>query len=91
MFYVYVLGMSNGQLYIGFTPNLKERVQKHKEGKVFSTRRYLPVRLLYYECYLAKEDAVRREKMLKKFGSTWSHLKKRIANSIKDFQGRGQC
>lgn len=89
MFYVYVLGMSNGQLYIGFTPDLKERIRKHKEGRVYTTKKYLPVRLIYYECYLTRDDAVRREKMLKRFGSTWSHLKKRIANSIKDFQGRG--
>lgn len=90
MFYMYVLIMSNDQLYIGFTPNLKERIQKHKDGKAFTTKKYLPVKLVYYECYLSKEDALVREYQIKRFGSTWSHLKKRIYRSIKESQGRGK-
>jgi len=82
MYFVYVLKMSNNQLYIGFTPDLKKRLSKHKEGKVFTTRKYLPVKLIYYESYTSQEDAKRREKMIKRFGSTWSHLKKRIKGSI---------
>jgi putative endonuclease len=88
MFYVYVLTMSNDQLYIGFATNLKERIQKHKDGKVFTTKKYLPIRLIYYECYLSKKDALDREYKIKRFGSTWRHLKKRINNSIEVFQGR---
>ena len=83
MQYVYVLKMSNNQIYIGSTSDLKKRIQEHKTGKVFTTRKYLPVRLVYYECYLSENDAKRREKMLKRYGSTWSHLLKRIAESLK--------
>jgi len=89
MYYTYVLVMNNEQLYIGFAPNLKERIQKHKEGKVFTTKKYLSVKLVYYECYLSKKDALEREYQIKRFGSTWSHLKKRIFHSVKESQGRG--
>jgi len=83
MYYVYVLKMNNNQAYIGFTTNLKKRIREHKTGKVFTTRKYLPVRLVYYECYLSEDDAKKREKMLKRYGSTWSHLMKRITKSFK--------
>lgn len=89
MFYVYVLTMHNKQLYIGFTPDLKNRFKRHKEGKVFTTRKYLPVKLVYYEAYLSKEDAREREWKLKKYGSSWSQIKKRISRSVEDSQGRG--
>ncbi len=81
--YVYVLKMSNGELYIGFTHDLKNRLEQHKGGRIITTRKYLPVRLVYYECYASIYDAKQREKMIKKFGSTYSHLKNRILNSIK--------
>ncbi|MEK9174806.1 MAG: GIY-YIG nuclease family protein [Patescibacteria group bacterium] len=79
---MYVLKMNNDQLYFGFAPNLKEKIQKHNKGKVFTTKKYLPVKLIYYECYISKKDAMDREYKLKRFGSTWRHLKKRISNSI---------
>lgn len=58
-------------------------------GKVSTTNKYLPVKLIYYECYLSQKDAIQREKMIKRFGSAYSHLKRRISNSLKDSQGRG--
>lgn len=85
MFYAYVLKMKNDQIYIGFTRNLKERLERHKNGEVFTTKKYLPVRLVYFECYLAQKDAIQREKMLKKYGSGWSHLKRRIRHSLGHF------
>lgn len=89
MYFVYVLKMSNGQIYTGFTNDLKKRLEKHQSGKVFTTSKYLPVSLVYYECYLSRTDALEREKMLKRYGSTWSHLKRRIADSFRVSQGRG--
>lgn len=89
MFYVYVLTMNIGQLYIGSTGNLRKRIEQHKSGEVSTTKKYLPVKLIYYECYLSEKDARHRESMLKKYGSTWSHLKHRIKDSIKESQRRG--
>ncbi len=88
MYYMYVLKMVNGKLYIGFTNDIRKRVKEHHNAEVFTTKKFLPVKLIYYECYLSNEDARQRELMLKKFGSSYSHLKHRITNSIKGLQGR---
>lgn len=84
MYFVYVLKMNNGQIYMGFTNNLQKRLEKHNSGSVFTTSKYLPATLTYFECYRSKKDALQREKMLKRYGSTWSHLKRRIFNSLRD-------
>ena len=66
-YYVYVLQSINNpkKLYIGSTSDLKKRVAKHNRGTNFSTSPYAPWRLIFYEAYLFKEDAIRREKYLK--------------------------
>lgn len=86
---MYVLKRVDERLYVGFTNNIRNRIKEHSEGKVFSTKKFLPVKLIYYECYLSIKDAKQRESMIKKFGSTYSHLKRRIAHSIEGLQGRG--
>ncbi|MBI4135167.1 GIY-YIG nuclease family protein [Candidatus Uhrbacteria bacterium] len=66
-FYVYVLESlkKRAELYIGYTDNLRKRLEKHNLGAVTSTKRYLPWKLIYYESCLNKMDAQRREKYLK--------------------------
>jgi putative endonuclease len=83
MYYVYLLKDRFGKLYIGYTSNLKKRLQEHAKGKskYFFLRR--PVKLIYYEAYLSKIDAKEREKKLKKFKNIYSGLKARIKNSLK--------
>ena len=65
MYYVYILQLNNNQLYTGFTEELKRRIVEHKKGKVKSTSNRLPVKLIHYEAYYLKKDALRREKYLK--------------------------
>ena len=66
MYYLYVLqSLKDDKFYTGFTPNLKKRLGKHARGEVKSTKNRLPVKLVYYEAYLLREDAVAREKYLK--------------------------
>ena len=64
-YYVYILLLSNKRLYTGSTSNLVERVDKHKKGYVISTKGKEPLKLIHYEAYLNKKDALRREKYLK--------------------------
>jgi putative endonuclease len=66
-YYVYVLQSieNSKEFYIGSTHDLKKRLTKHNRGINFSTRPYAPWRLIFYEAYLFKEDALRREKYLK--------------------------
>ncbi|MBU0648695.1 GIY-YIG nuclease family protein [Patescibacteria group bacterium] len=65
MYYVYFLLLSNEDLYKGFTDDLPRRIDEHKKGKVKSTKNFLPARLIGYEAYLLKSDALRRERFLK--------------------------
>ena len=76
-FYTYALqSIKNKQLYVGFTKDLRKRFEKHNRGLNFSTKPYLPWKLIHYEAYLHKEDAKRREKYLKT--SQGSRLLKRM-------------
>lgn len=48
MWYVYFLGLSNGDLYVGSTNDLRRRVVSHRAGKVASTKPFLPCALRSY-------------------------------------------
>jgi len=66
MYYVYILLSSKDRnFYIGYTKNLKIRIDQHKKGKVDSTGKRLPLKLIYYEFYFKKQDAERNEKYYK--------------------------
>ncbi len=64
MFYVCIL-QSNSRLYIGFTGDLKRRVNEHNTGRNRSTKPYLPWNLIFYEAYSNDKDAKRRERYFK--------------------------
>jgi putative endonuclease len=55
----------DGNLYIGYTTNLKNRLQKHQNGEVLSTSPRRPFELIFYEGYKNMEDAKRGEGYLK--------------------------
>ena len=83
MFYVYVLKSKvDDKLYIGYTDDLKRRISEHNNKLSKSTKIRAPFRLIYYEAYLSKSDAKHRENMLKGFSGSYTHLKKRIRNSL---------
>ena len=66
MFYNYILqSLRNGELYTGFSNDLKRRLQEHNQGLNFSTKRYRPWKLIYYEACINKNDAKRREEYFK--------------------------
>lgn len=66
MYYIYVLrSMQNGQLYVGYTENLDQRLQAHNIGAVISTKALQPWERIFYESYIHKADALRRERYLK--------------------------
>ena len=74
-------------IYIGCTNNLNKRLMEHKQGKMFSTRKMLPVELIYFEAYRSKDIAFEREKSLKKYGSALARLKSRIGITKKGRAG----
>jgi predicted GIY-YIG superfamily endonuclease len=48
MWYVYFLKLSNGDIYVGSTNDLKRRFASHQNGHVTSTSHHRPVALLSY-------------------------------------------
>lgn len=83
MFIVYILkSRKNKQLYIGCTDNLAKRLKEHNRGLVRSTSPYVPWQLIYFEGYLSKKEAYRREHNLKLRSNAWNQLKKRIKESL---------
>jgi len=65
-FCVYVLrSEQDGLFYIGFTTNLKRRLEEHAEGKSRATACRRPFKLVYCEYHLDKADALRREHYFK--------------------------
>jgi putative endonuclease len=82
MFYVYVLkSEKDNKLYIGFTSDLKRRLDEHEKGKTNSTKSRLPLTLIYYEAHMSEADARRREKYFKTSKGK-SSLKQIIRNSL---------
>jgi putative endonuclease len=78
MFYTYVLkSEKDGELYIGFSSNLKNRVREHNKGLVEITKNRRPLKLVYYEACVNEKKAIEREKSLKT-GFGRSYLKRRI-------------
>lgn len=83
MFYVYILKSSkDNKLYIGSTNDLKKRFKQHNEGKVFSTKKRRPFKIIYYEAYKSEYDARKRESNLKLRSRAFAQLKKRIEKSL---------
>lgn len=66
MFFVYILRSKiDGQLYAGYTTDLKKRIATHSKGSVPSTKSRRPWQLIYAEMYTNQHDALRREKYFK--------------------------
>ena len=62
---------SDGTLYTGWTNNLEKRIKAHNDGKGAKyTKTRLPVRLIYYEEFLTKEEAMQREYRIKRLSRT---------------------
>ena len=68
MYYVYILASRrNGTLYIGGTNSLQKRLDEHRNGKGSSfVKAYGVFRLVYVEPYERADEAIAREKQLKR-------------------------
>lgn len=65
-FYVYVLeSQKDKENYVGFTTDIRKRIEEHNKGLNFSTRPRRPFKLIYCELCTNENDARRRERYLK--------------------------
>ena len=80
MKYTYILECRDGSFYTGWTNNLEKRINCHNKGKGAKyTKGRLPVKLVYFEEFIEKRDAQKREYVIK-------HLtRNNKLNLIKDF------
>jgi putative endonuclease len=71
--FVYILASQrNGTLYIGVTSDLIKRTWEHKNKVVEGfTKKYEVTHLVYYEQFEDIEQAIEREKRLKKYNRQW--------------------
>lgn len=64
--YVYILLCQDDSLYTGWTVNLDKRLETHNKGKGAKyTRGRIPVKLVYYEEFEDKTQALKREYAIK--------------------------
>jgi len=81
-YYVYILkSLKDGKFYTGCTANLKKRLTQHNNGVVRSTKARRPLKLVYWETFATRSEAMRRERRLKGIGKAG---KKRL---FKEFKG----
>jgi putative endonuclease len=86
-YYVYLLSTKrNKMFYIGVTNNLIKRVYEHRNKLIngFSNK-FNIAKLVYYECFDNPENAITREKHLKKWNREWKIILSKNSNpSFKD-------
>ncbi len=72
-YYVYILASKkNGTLCICVTNDLNRRVYEHREGIIDGfTKKYNVKLLVYYEVHNDINEAIKREKALKKWYRKW--------------------
>ncbi len=79
MFFVYVLkSLKDQTTYIGSCEDLEKRVKEHNQGKTKSIKHKIPLELVYYEAYLTKTLARKREIELKKNSAAKEQLFRKI-------------
>ena len=72
-YFVYIVASKkNGILYIGITNDIIKRTIEHKSGKFGGfTKKYNVHKLVYYDTFGDVEQAIGREKRLKKWNRQW--------------------
>ncbi len=65
-FYVYILqSKKDRRLYIGYTSDLRKRIKQLNAGESQATKPFIPYKLIFYDAFLNRIDAKKREEYLK--------------------------
>ena len=65
-YYTYILqSLMNNSFYIGYSSDLKKRLEIHNSGKSKATKPFIPYKLIHYEAFMNRIDAKNRETYLK--------------------------
>ena len=75
MYYIYIVRCQDDTYYTGFTNNIEKRIRAHNEKKGAKyTRGRTPVKLIYYEEFESKTEALKREYEVKKLSRKQKEL-----------------
>ena len=86
MFYVYIIHSKKlNKRYIGRTDDLRSRIKQHNSRGGDFTGRGIPWRLIYYESFIIKKDAIMEEKFLKT-GKGRERLKFLLKNTAEELK-----
>jgi putative endonuclease len=66
MFYTYVIQSESQRYYIGSTNDLNKRIKDHNRGLSKWTSRYKNWKLIYFEKFSTRKEAIIRENKIKK-------------------------
>ena len=81
-YFVYLLGNNKNKkftTYVGYTNNLKKRINLHNANKGAKFTRGRVWKLMYYEKYQTKKEAIAREYYIKKNKKIRNLLKKKYS------------
>jgi putative endonuclease len=66
MYYAYIIqSLKDDSLYKGHTENLELRLNQHNKGRTKYTASRSPWKLIYFEEFQSREEAIKREKYFK--------------------------
>lgn len=83
MYYFYILrSLKNGSMYLGFSPDVKERLKSHNAGKNKATKPYIPYELIFYSGFINEKDAINSEQYFKSTAG-WKRIHKMLENTLK--------
>ena len=78
MFYTYVLKSINcNYFYKGHCEDLEIRLNQHNSGMTASIKPYAPFKIVYFEEFATREEAIKRERYFKSAAGR-KFLKKKI-------------
>jgi len=81
-FFAYILRLESGELYVGHTRELQERMLEHRDGIIASTAGKNP-KLQYFEILSTRDSAMLREHEIKKILKS---NRREIYRMISDFR-----
>ena len=72
-YYAYILASDHyGTLYVGVTNSLHRRIHEHRAGTAGKfTRKYVVTKLVWFEEHQYIDDAIQREKSIKRWPRQW--------------------
>ena len=80
-YFVYVIGSLKNfkpKTYVGWTKDLNKRLNKHNLGKGAKSTKGRKWKIIYYEVFNSKKEAMKREYYLKKDRILRKKLRKKI-------------